>query len=73
MLQLKNHALAWCELLQCAGNAAAQFATHQVALRIAARPGIRNVIENVILFSCRIGSHGRVFLANLPFANMIQA
>src|ERR1700680_2344342 len=73
MLQFKNHPFSRSKFIQCAIDASGEFAAHQVACGIRARPSIRNPIENVILLAARIGRDRSIFLTNLPLAEMIQA
>ena len=52
---------------------ATQLAAHQVALRICSGPPIRYLLQHIVLLSGSVCRYRRVFLADLPFAQMIEA
>src|SRR6476659_2158840 len=73
MLQFKNNALAWSQLIERFLDPAAQFAPHQVALWICSRPNVRNLRQHIVLLALRIRGDWSVFFPHLSLADAVQA
>src|SRR5512146_136044 len=73
MLHLENHALSRSQSCQRPRDPRSQLAPHQVPLRTRSRPVVRDLVDDAVLFTGGVGYDGRIFLAHLALAEMIEA